>query len=249
MRYERIEIDWRDPRFESAFDSAEPDLPVEQAEREAVFILKATSSEPGQLVLDLGCGSGLHALAMARHGMRVVALDQSRQYLSDVLRESGAHGIKLEVVRADLEALSFKGAFDVVYMLRNPFHFQAAPEQVFSGIALSLREHARFAIAMYNKEYSGEGLPELRWERTSEGFLLQRKEIDEAGVMWETDIVIDLNEGAVTEYVWWTQRYSRAEGVHLFERSGLRVEGIFGGFEGEHFEEGSRIIMLVGRKC
>lgn len=46
--------------------------------------------QPGQLILDLGCGAGRHAFEALRRGARVVALDYSFGEVRDVARMFGA---------------------------------------------------------------------------------------------------------------------------------------------------------------
>ncbi len=46
--------------------------------------------QPGDLLLDLGCGFGRHAFEAARHGARVVALDYSDAELKEVRNTFGA---------------------------------------------------------------------------------------------------------------------------------------------------------------
>jgi SAM-dependent methyltransferase len=58
----------------------------------------------GSLVVDLGAGLGMHAIPLARSGMRVVAVDSSTELLKDLDRL--ASGLTVESVADDL--LSFR---------------------------------------------------------------------------------------------------------------------------------------------
>lgn len=79
--------------------------------------------QPGERVLDLGCGAGRHAFEALRRGGRVVAADVAERELPGVMRmidamrlagEAGAEG-SASAVRADALALPFADdAFDAV---------------------------------------------------------------------------------------------------------------------------------------
>lgn len=75
--------------------------------------------EPGERVLDLGCGNGRHTLEAARFPVRVVGLDFSRDDLNaarfmyaDLVRRGEARG-RADFIVGDAQNLPFKdGAFD-----------------------------------------------------------------------------------------------------------------------------------------
>ena len=71
--------DWADPRLAALYDLAEGDRPDLGHYEAIVDELGARS------VLDVGCGTGLLALRLARRGLRVTGLDPSRPML-DVAR-------------------------------------------------------------------------------------------------------------------------------------------------------------------
>ena len=54
-------------------------------------------------VLDVGCGSGRLTVALALAGASVTGLDSSRQRLDDASRRASEAGVRLKLLRADME--------------------------------------------------------------------------------------------------------------------------------------------------
>jgi len=80
---------------------AEGDEPAALVRDELERIRAAAAHGP---VLDLACGSGRNALAVASAGLRVVALDRDPARLAALASRARACGLRLAAVRADLEA-------------------------------------------------------------------------------------------------------------------------------------------------
>ncbi len=64
----------------------------------------------GLPVLDYGCGHGMAAVVLARHGARVTAFDLSPGYLHEAKRRAQYNGAAIEFVHADAERLPFAHA-------------------------------------------------------------------------------------------------------------------------------------------
>jgi ubiquinone/menaquinone biosynthesis C-methylase UbiE len=78
--------------------------------QEVGFLVEALGLAPGQRVLDVGCGPGRHAHALAERGLEVVGLDISQEFLAAA--GSGAW------VRGDAQRLPFAaGRFDAAISL------------------------------------------------------------------------------------------------------------------------------------
>ena len=77
-------------------------------------------------VLELGCGSGLATVALARHGARAIGLDFSPEHLTAARRLSERAGVKIELHEGDLADLAFARADTI--------------DAVFSAYALHLVE-------------------------------------------------------------------------------------------------------------
>lgn len=112
-------------------------------EQEVAFLVDALDLEPGMRVLDVGCGPGRHALALARRGLRVTGVDISQRFVDLANATAQRNGLAPECgrpaaptggrrsehasgrvgpgratfVRADARALTYDGAFDAVISL------------------------------------------------------------------------------------------------------------------------------------
>jgi SAM-dependent methyltransferase len=79
------------------------------------LLVAACGIGPGQRVLDVAAGTGNVAIRAAEAGADVVASDLTPANFDAGRREASAHGVQLEWVEADAEALPFgDGEFDVV---------------------------------------------------------------------------------------------------------------------------------------
>jgi tellurite methyltransferase len=65
-------------------------------------------------VLDLGCGLGNLALAAARRGCSVTAVDGSRAAVRRIRRDARAEGLRVRVVAADVERFEIEERYDSV---------------------------------------------------------------------------------------------------------------------------------------
>jgi SAM-dependent methyltransferase len=112
--------------------------------------------EPGERVLDLGCGFGRHAFEAYRRGAHVVAVDRSPAEVEQVtamFRAMAAAGeapadVTARAVRADLLALPFPdAAFDVVMASEVLEHIPDDARAV-AEIARVLRPGGRLAVTV-----------------------------------------------------------------------------------------------------
>jgi ubiquinone/menaquinone biosynthesis C-methylase UbiE len=78
-------------------------------------LVEASGISRGERVLDVAAGTGNVAIRAAAAGAQVVASDLTPEHFEAGRREAAAHGVELDWVEADAEALPFRdGEFDVV---------------------------------------------------------------------------------------------------------------------------------------
>jgi ubiquinone/menaquinone biosynthesis C-methylase UbiE len=98
-------------------------------------------------VLDLACGEGTFAMAMAERGLRVTGVDQSPEML-DVARERAAtESLKVDFLQQDMRSLRLRGRFDLVTCWFDSLNYLLEIDelaQAFAGVTRVLDKNGIF---------------------------------------------------------------------------------------------------------
>lgn len=181
--------------------------------QEIEFLIPALGLEPGMRVLDVGCGPGRHAYALAERGIEVHGVDISQRFV-DLARGRAPVGATFE--RLDARDLPFRAEFDAAICLcQGAFGLMTADghdETVIAGISRALRMGGRLALTAFSSYFVVK-----HWEGADfdpdTGVNHERTEIrNEAGDVVETSL--------------WTGCYTPRELRFLCAAHGLRVDSI-----------------------
>lgn len=103
------------------FDSYAPQYmsePFTQATvAEVEFLQEVLAVPPGASVLDIGCGTGRHAVQLARRGFKVTGLDLSAGMLAEAASAAAEAGVGVELIEADATHFALDRAFDAAVCL------------------------------------------------------------------------------------------------------------------------------------
>ncbi len=109
--------------------------------------LQLLDAQPGELILDVGCGDGALTARIAEAGARVIGLDSD----SAMVEAARARGIDAFVADAELLGLEQQverfGKFDAVFS-NAALHWMLDPDAVASGVFALLKDGGRFAGEM-----------------------------------------------------------------------------------------------------
>jgi len=93
--------------------------------------------QPGERILDLGCGEGTLTERLAAVGCDVVGVDASPEFIAS----AKARGLDARV--ADAHDLGFEEEFDAVFS-NAALHWMKRPDAVIAGVARALKPGGRF---------------------------------------------------------------------------------------------------------
>jgi SAM-dependent methyltransferase len=117
---------------------------------EAVF---ARFGQNVQTLLDIGCGTGRHALEMNRRGYRVTGVDYAPEMLARAGQKALAEGLAVSFVQQDITALDLGRDFDAAYVLYNSMCLLTENEALLrflNGVHTCLRSDGLFIVEVYN---------------------------------------------------------------------------------------------------
>jgi ubiquinone/menaquinone biosynthesis C-methylase UbiE len=108
---------WYEELFENAAKSYDKEPFVKGTHGEVDFIEKELAYDKSAPVLDIGCGTGRHAIELAKRGYAVTAVDLSATQLDLARVKATAANVPVQFVRADARHLNYSAQFDAVIMV------------------------------------------------------------------------------------------------------------------------------------
>ena len=122
-------------------------------EQEVDFLVEVLGLAAGARVLDVGCGPGRHAHALARRGIEVVGIDISDRFV-ELARADAPSGATF--VRGDARALTFDAEFDAAISLcQGGFGLVGEDDpSVLDGMARAVRPGGLLALSAFSAYFA-----------------------------------------------------------------------------------------------
>lgn len=160
------------------------DRPEREREERPARMLERMALQPGEVVADIGCGTGYHSLRMARQvpGGRVYGVDIQAAMLDSLFARSLAQGLdNVEPVLGTEQNASLPiGQVDKV-LLVDVYHEFLYPKEMMASIVAAMRPGAQ----LYLVEFRGEDaqVPIKDEHRMTKAQCIL--ELEAAGLQWE----------------------------------------------------------------
>ena len=104
-------------------------------------LIELLNPQPGETILDLGCGDGLLTLELQQRGCSVIGVDSS----PGMVEASKSRGIEAYV--QDAHHLNYHHSFDAVFS-NAALHWLTQPEKVIEGVHAALKPKGRFVAEL-----------------------------------------------------------------------------------------------------
>jgi 2-polyprenyl-3-methyl-5-hydroxy-6-metoxy-1,4-benzoquinol methylase len=85
--------------------------------QETDFLEQELNHETKKRILDIGCGTGRHAIELAKRGYTITGIDLSESQLNRAKQKAQAENVEINFLKADARHLQFNHEFDLVIML------------------------------------------------------------------------------------------------------------------------------------
>lgn len=108
---------WYESLFENFANSYDKENFTQGTEQEADFIAKEVGHVPGRHILDIGCGTGRHAIELAKKGFRVTGLDLSESQLKKAREKAALANVSIDFHIKDARTFRFDRSFDAAIMI------------------------------------------------------------------------------------------------------------------------------------
>jgi ubiquinone/menaquinone biosynthesis C-methylase UbiE len=192
-------------------------------------------------IVELAVGTGRVAIPVAlATGRRVIGVDASPGMLLQARARAAEAGVDLTLIEGDMRDLALDEPAALIYCpFRALLHLRtwADRRRVFERVAASLRPGGRFAWNAFAFSHHAA----LRHDGVH-----QEEPVPHTVRYAVGDNRIDLVlDGGETASLWWA---TKNEWLGLLDVAGLRLEALYGGFEGEPLTDDSTEYVFVARR-
>jgi SAM-dependent methyltransferase len=228
-------------------------LTDEQLSSEVHFIEDRLSIERGGAVLDLGCGTGCHAVELARRGYEVVGFDLSLAMLARAGEEAQDHEAKLNFVQGDMREMSFEAQFDGVYCWNTTFGYfeEDKNAQVIDRVHRALKTGGLLLLDVINRDFLVRQSPSLAWFEGDGCVCMDEMNVDFITSRMKVKRTMMLDDGRSREIEYSVRVYSLHELGRILHEHRFKVCEVSGriGTPGVFFgNESPRIIILAEKR-
>jgi SAM-dependent methyltransferase len=156
---------WWEELFNDDYLRAAERITDQQLAREVDFIEVSLGIERGGTLLDLACGTGRHAVELARRGYRVVGFDLSLAMLARASDEAQERRTKLNFVQGDMREMTFAEQFDGVYCWNTSFGYfeEEKNAAVVDRVRSGLKAGGLLLLDVVNRDFVIQQSPSLAW--------------------------------------------------------------------------------------
>jgi ubiquinone/menaquinone biosynthesis C-methylase UbiE len=218
--------------------------------KEVDFVLEELKLRAGSFILDVGCGTGRHAIELAKQGYQITGIDLSKGMLKEAEKAAKKAKVKVEWVHAD--ATRFKsdklfdaaiclceGAFGLLGMGDDPIEHDLT---ILRNINAVLKRRARLILTALNacamiRQHTQKDVEDGRF--------------DPSAMVEIHPIECETSDGKKSVMVK-ERGFVPTELVMLFRQAGFEVEHIWGGTAGNWGKRKINLdeveIMVIGRK-
>ncbi len=107
---------WYETLFANSAEGYDREVFTQGTVGEVDFVERELGGDKGKRILDIGCGTGRHAIELARRSYRVTGIDLSEAQLRRAREKATAAGVAVDFLQRDATRPHFNREFDAVIL-------------------------------------------------------------------------------------------------------------------------------------
>lgn len=150
-------MQWYEKLFENYADQYDKEPFTHGTLGECDFIEMELNYNKSLKIIDIGCGTGRHAIELAKRGYSVTGIDLSEAQLKKAREKAEQENVKVEFLRYDARNLPFENQFDVAIMIcEGAFPLMETDKmnfEILKNAARALKSTGKFIFTTLNGLY------------------------------------------------------------------------------------------------
>ena len=225
---------WYEKLFENYGEQYDKESFTQGTLGECDFIEKELNYDKSLKVIDIGCGTGRHAIELTKRGYTVTGIDLSDSQLKKAREKAMKENLQIEFLKHDARNLPFENQFDVAIMLcEGGFPLMETDEMNFDilkNVTKSLKPSAKFIFTTLNglfplfnsiDDFHETGIKEEGARYKSDGFDLM--------TMRDYNVTTFMDDNGSEHKIECNERYYMPSEINwLLKSLGFNRIGIFG---------------------
>jgi SAM-dependent methyltransferase len=216
---------WWEDLFNDDYVRACERITPEQLDAEVNFVEESLGVERGGALLDLACGTGRHAVELARRGYQVVGFDLSLAMLALASDEAQERSAKLNFVQGDMREMAFAEQFDGVYCWNTSFGYfdEEKNALIVDRIHSALKGGGLFLLDVVNRDFLIQQSPSLAWFEGDGCVCMDEMNVDFITSRMRVKRTMMLDDGRTREMEYAMRVYSLHELGKMLHEHGFKV--------------------------
>jgi len=145
---------WYEALFENYGKTYDSECFTQGTIGECDFLEHEFNFDKSLKILDVGCGTGRHAIELTKRGYNVTGIDLSESQLERAREKATEAGFDIKFMKADARNLPFNEEFDVAIMLcEGGFPLMETDEmnfEILKSVSRSLKSRSKFIFTTLN---------------------------------------------------------------------------------------------------
>lgn len=145
---------WYETLFENYAEKYDRESFTQGTKGECDFLEKELGADRSLKILDVGCGTGRHAIELAKRGYDMTGIDLSEKQIEKAREKAREQNLEVGFQQQDARDLPFDGEFDVAIMIcEGGFPLMETDEmnfEILKNVSKALKDDCKFIFTTLN---------------------------------------------------------------------------------------------------